>query len=265
MWPVSRGCLLLRGTWSYLCICWGSVLPTLDFEIAFMIAIACVLHIVNFAILYFNNVDFMHNPFRWMWRKTLQETFLFHVIYVEFIGSSVYLRIQFLARIRFNVTYISRIDMHSHSWKYYSFYLCSLYLQVCRPMFGAQSLRAGRDLYCTAPVVTRDLGLLGIIRRTAHSVKSYDTQGDVENLFESGSPHLPIQSPLTTHKGILRTYSYAGFYRSFRVWRWLMSNKYFYFWTFSMHIIYQGHTNNLRNGIFWRTRCLQRSRWKIIF
>jgi hypothetical protein len=26
MWPVSRGCLLLRGTWSYLRICRGSVL-----------------------------------------------------------------------------------------------------------------------------------------------------------------------------------------------------------------------------------------------
>jgi hypothetical protein len=35
VWPVNRGCLLLRGTWSYLRIC-----PTLDFVIAFWIMIA---------------------------------------------------------------------------------------------------------------------------------------------------------------------------------------------------------------------------------
>jgi hypothetical protein len=41
----------------------------------------------------------------------------------------------------------------------------------------------------------------------SHSVASYDTQRDVENLFLPGSSQVPIQSPLTTHKGVWRTYS----------------------------------------------------------
>jgi hypothetical protein len=74
-------------------------------------------------------------------------------------------------------------------------------------MLGAQGLGAGRDLYRATPAVTRDLGFSGLIRRTAPfcrllrhtrgcgksiltriltgplSVASYDTQGDVEDLF----------------------------------------------------------------------------------
>jgi hypothetical protein len=38
--PVSRGCLLLHSTWSYLCIFWGPCCPTLGFVIAFWITIA---------------------------------------------------------------------------------------------------------------------------------------------------------------------------------------------------------------------------------
>jgi hypothetical protein len=34
-------------------------------------------------------------------------------------------------------------------------------------MFGAQGLRAGRDLYRATPAVTQDLGFSGLIRRTA--------------------------------------------------------------------------------------------------
>jgi hypothetical protein len=40
-----------------------------------------------------------------------------------------------------------------------------------------------------------------------HSLASYDTQGNVENLFLLGSSRVPIQSPLTTHNGMWRTYS----------------------------------------------------------
>jgi hypothetical protein len=36
-----------------------------------------------------------------------------------------------------------------------------------RPMFSAQGLWAGRDLYRATPAVTRDLGFSGLIRRTA--------------------------------------------------------------------------------------------------
>jgi hypothetical protein len=36
-----------------------------------------------------------------------------------------------------------------------------------RPMFGAQGLWAGRDLYRATPAVTRDIGFSGLIRRTA--------------------------------------------------------------------------------------------------
>jgi ribosomal protein L37AE/L43A len=53
VWPVSRGCLPLRGTWSYLGICRRSVLPYTRFCNC-LLDYDCVLHIVNFAILYFS-------------------------------------------------------------------------------------------------------------------------------------------------------------------------------------------------------------------
>jgi hypothetical protein len=53
MWPVSKGCLLLRGTWSYLCICRVSVLPYVQFYIYFL----KYDYIVNFANLYCKFAD----------------------------------------------------------------------------------------------------------------------------------------------------------------------------------------------------------------
>jgi hypothetical protein len=47
VWPVSRGCLLFHGTWSYFCICRGPCCPALDFVFVFF-----GWHIVNLAILY---------------------------------------------------------------------------------------------------------------------------------------------------------------------------------------------------------------------
>jgi hypothetical protein len=50
MWPVFKGCLLLRGTWSYLRICRGSVLPYTRFcNCLLHYDYMYVLHIVNFA------------------------------------------------------------------------------------------------------------------------------------------------------------------------------------------------------------------------
>jgi hypothetical protein len=54
VWPVSRGCLLLRDTWSYLCICRGSVFLYTWVYNCFL-GYDCVLHIVNFVILYFSS------------------------------------------------------------------------------------------------------------------------------------------------------------------------------------------------------------------
>jgi hypothetical protein len=54
-----------------------------------------------------------------------------------------------------------------------------------RPMLGAQSLWAGRDLYRATPTATRDFGFSGLIRKTAPL----------------------IQLPLTTRMGMRRTYS----------------------------------------------------------
>jgi hypothetical protein len=53
VWPVSRGCLLLLGTWSYFCICRRSVLPYTRFCNC-LLDYDYVIHIVNFAILYRN-------------------------------------------------------------------------------------------------------------------------------------------------------------------------------------------------------------------
>jgi hypothetical protein len=52
-------------------------------------------------------------------------------------------------------------------------------------MLGAQGLWAGRDLFRATPAVTRGLGFSGLIR----------------------NPDRPIQSPLTTRKGMRRIYS----------------------------------------------------------
>jgi hypothetical protein len=51
VWPVSRGCLLLLGTCSYLCICWWFVLPYIQFCNC-LLDYDYDLHIVNFVILY---------------------------------------------------------------------------------------------------------------------------------------------------------------------------------------------------------------------
>jgi hypothetical protein len=108
-----------------------------------------------------------------------------------------------------------------------------------RPVKGckiwAYALRSGplsRDLYRASSAVTRGLGFSGLIRRTAPfsrllrhtrgcwgsiltrillgslSVAYYDTQGVLEDLFLPGSSRVPYQSPITTHKGFWRTYSY---------------------------------------------------------
>jgi hypothetical protein len=55
VWLVSRGCLLLLSTWSYLSICRGSVLPTHP-STRFCICLFdydYVLHILNFAIFFY--------------------------------------------------------------------------------------------------------------------------------------------------------------------------------------------------------------------
>jgi hypothetical protein len=51
VWPVSREQFLLRDIWSCLRICWRSVLPYTRFCNC-LLDYDCVLHIVNFAILY---------------------------------------------------------------------------------------------------------------------------------------------------------------------------------------------------------------------
>jgi hypothetical protein len=52
-----------------------------------------------------------------------------------------------------------------------------------KPILGARSPWAGRGLYRATPAATRDLGFPGLIRRTAPLVASYDTRGDMEDLF----------------------------------------------------------------------------------
>jgi hypothetical protein len=52
VWPVSRGCLLLRSIWSYLRICRRSMLPYTRFCNC-LLDYDYVLHIVNLAILYY--------------------------------------------------------------------------------------------------------------------------------------------------------------------------------------------------------------------
>jgi hypothetical protein len=52
-----------------------------------------------------------------------------------------------------------------------------------KPTLGAQGLWAGWDLYRATPAVTQGLSFSGLILKTPHSVASYDTQGDVEDLF----------------------------------------------------------------------------------
>jgi hypothetical protein len=58
VWPVSRGCLLLLGTWSYLRICRRSVLPYTRFCNC-LLDYGYVLHIVNFTILYVQLINWL--------------------------------------------------------------------------------------------------------------------------------------------------------------------------------------------------------------
>jgi hypothetical protein len=57
-------------------------------------------------------------------------------------------------------------------------------------MLGAQDFRAGRDLYRATPAVTLGLGFPVSSEGLPHSVASYDTQGDVEDLFKPGSSRI---------------------------------------------------------------------------
>jgi hypothetical protein len=50
------------------------------------------------------------------------------------------------------------------------------------------------------------------------SVATYDTQRDAEDVFLPGSSRVPIQSPLTTHKAMLRTYFYPDPQGSLSLW-----------------------------------------------
>jgi hypothetical protein len=54
-------------------------------------------------------------------------------------------------------------------------------LQVKGCKIKAYAWRSGP--YRATPTVTLDLCFSGLIRRTAHSVASYDTHGDAEDLF----------------------------------------------------------------------------------
>jgi hypothetical protein len=67
-------------------------------------------------------------------------------------------------------------------------------LQKFRPMLSAQGLWAGRDLYRATPAVTRDLDFPVSSEGPPHSVASYDTRGDVENLFYPGSSRVELKS-----------------------------------------------------------------------
>jgi hypothetical protein len=66
-----------------------------------------------------------------------------------------------------------------------------------RPMFGAQGLWAGRDLYRATPAVTRDLGFSrSHPKDRPHSVASYETRGDMEDLF---LPHSSMKAADARH------------------------------------------------------------------
>jgi hypothetical protein len=60
-------------------------------------------------------------------------------------------------------------------------------LQNLGQLSGAQGLWAGRDLYRATPAVTRDLIFLVSSEGPPLSVISYDTQGEMEDLFYPGS------------------------------------------------------------------------------
>jgi hypothetical protein len=83
----------------------------------------------------------------------------------------------------YRFTFYSRI-FHLYPWWRHH---CRWKAAKFRPMLGAQGHWAGRDLYCAKPVVTRDLGFPVSSEGPPHSVASYDTQGDVEDLFLPGS------------------------------------------------------------------------------
>jgi hypothetical protein len=67
-------------------------------------------------------------------------------------------------------------------------------LQKLRPMLGAQSLWAGRDLYRAIPAVARDLRFCGLIQRTAQFSRLLRHTRGTRDLFYSGFPRSYLQT-----------------------------------------------------------------------
>jgi hypothetical protein len=95
-----------------------------------------------------------------------------------------------------------------HLYGYVTIYDYRWRVANCRPMLGAQGLWAGRDLYRAIPAVTRALGLPGLIRRTTSFSRLLRHKRGCGGSILTGSSRVPIQSPLTTRKGMLKTYFY---------------------------------------------------------
>jgi hypothetical protein len=77
-----------------------------------------------------------------------------------------------------------------------------------RPMLGAQG-QSREDLYRATPALTQGLGFSGLILRTAPIQSYLTTHKGMWRIYSNPgeSSRVPIQSPLTTRKG---TYSYSG-------------------------------------------------------
>jgi hypothetical protein len=182
VWPVSRGCLLLLRTWSYLRICRTSVLPYTRFCNC-LLNYSYVLHIVNF-ILYINQTMCnCTNKFKHALTRIIQFVWAHRLIYDTMYFENLIIH---CFKINVNTAIVSSKWRQWQKWfgqdKLYSlrFYVplknispiwrrhhCRWRAAKFRPMLDAQGHWAGRDLYCATPAATRDLGFFGLIRRTA--------------------------------------------------------------------------------------------------
>jgi hypothetical protein len=116
----------------------------------------------------------------------------------------------------FTVLYVS-LKNFSLTWRHHHYWWRA---SKFRPMLGTQGLWAGRDLYRETPAVTWPASVFPVsAKMPLHSVSSYDTQGDGEDLFLPISSRVPIQSPLMTCKGMWKTYFYVDLH-------WVVTNLY---------------------------------------
>jgi hypothetical protein len=168
VWPVSGGCLLLRGTWSYFCICRRSVLPYTRFCNC-LLDYDYVLHNVNFTILY--------SMCSIIWIDWLLRTYPIVMIYNGIDHTFWKLRLL----IDWSIIYC----FTSH-WEIFHLYGDVNTVRLLNNLRLCSAFRAFEqgEIFIVPHLLWHGASVFLLsFEGPPHSVASYDTQGGVQDLF----------------------------------------------------------------------------------